>query len=78
MDTRNSNTGRLTKCEMAKETEGQRRQEVQDRQLVKGRGGRFWNDKKERHEFLSMYSTHKNLRKGNEERKKEGAGQVQG
>lgn len=36
-----SNTGRLMKFEMAKETEGQRRQEVKDRQLVKGRGGRI-------------------------------------
>lgn len=59
---------------MAKETEGQRRQEVQDRQLVKGRGGRIWNDKKEMHDFLSMYSTHRNLCKGNEERGKRRGG----
>lgn len=31
------------KSEMAKETEGKRRQEVKDRQLVKGRGGRICN-----------------------------------
>lgn len=31
------------KFEMTKETEGQRGQEVQDRQLVKGGGGRIWN-----------------------------------
>lgn len=29
------------KSKMAKETEGRRRQEVKDRQLVKGRGGRI-------------------------------------
>lgn len=41
VDKHSSNTGRLMKFEMAKETEGQRRQEVKDRQLVKGRGGRI-------------------------------------
>lgn len=35
--------GALMKSEMAKETEGQRRQELEKRQLVKGRGGRICN-----------------------------------
>lgn len=43
VDKHSSNTGRRMKSEMAKETEGQRRQKVKDRQLVKGRGGRIWN-----------------------------------
>lgn len=64
-------TGRWMESEMAKETEGQRRQEVKDRQLVKGRGGSIGNRQETNAGFLSMYSTHRNLHRGNEEEGKE-------
>lgn len=56
------------KSEMAKETEGKRRQEVKDRQLVKGRGGRICNRQEVNARFfLSMYSVYSDLQPGNEE-----------
>lgn len=59
--------GALMKSEMAKETEGKRRQEVKDRQLVKGRGGRICYRQEMNARFLSMSSAYRDLQLGNEE-----------
>lgn len=42
---------------MAKETEGKKRQEVKDRQLVKGRGGRLFNRQEMNARFLCTQLT---------------------
>lgn len=61
------------KFEMTKETEGQRGQEVKERQLVKGWGGRIWNRQRWMHRF--HLCTHRNLhRRRSGERKGAKAG----
>ena len=73
-----SNVGRWMRSEMAKETEGQRGQNAKGRQLVKGWGGRIWNQKELN--ASSHLCTYRNLHSWNsgrgQERGKEEGGEA--